>query len=921
MISGRIEIRLLGRFEIQIGDDRFGIERFERRSAVDLVQYLALSPERRRHREQIYEALWPEADPDRARRRLYKATTLARKALGFPDSVRMQGDVVSLFPDLDCRLDCDVVENADLSDAQAVDAAIDAYRGELLADDPYAEWSGQRRRVLAERYRQLVRSTERWDTAIELDPTDEEAHVALMRDDLAAGARATVLRRYDLLVDALAQIGAVPGPEAERLREAAGSQPLRLPVERLVVADDRLIGRHLALKSVVRALQASRFTTVTGPGGVGKTHLARHVAAELFDDFDQQVWMCELGALSDAVGLPDEFLDSVGGSRHTDTDSFDSAVRIIGDRRVLVVFDNCEHLVESVRAFVDRLLDRCPQIRILATSREAIGAKAEVVVPLAPLSRAASIELFVTEVERRGGTVDIEDQTLDQICGRLDDAPLAIVLAAARARTLGLKGVERLLETRLDALRVEETMANANHTSLRTAIDWSFDLLQPDERLLLTDLGAFAKNFTLEGVLAVAGCRGSDETEIVDGFDRLVRRSLVMGPTPGPFGATFRLLESVRLFAREKTVDRRAADAHVDYVLTRVADARMGLRSDADAANDRFSFDFDDMRLARRRAAELNDHRLVALLSEMAPMALSLLRFEYLDWCEAAIGADPPQIESEDHARVAAAMAVFQASRGEVDRCVALARRALAVAPDDDVVLFAVGWLLGATGQEDRGRACFERLAADPTGRAGQLRSGAMLALVVIYSVHVDLKPLVAMSEALVGGGRVYRVNHLAIRSMYRLTQGSVADAVADLDEAIALADRHEHRFNSTAIRDLRAFTHVHFGSMADAYWAVKDSLEWPQRRGVWTLALNGLTMTSRLLTNDDNPEIATMLLAASQDAGLRHRTEAVRKPLIDELRVHDEFETWWRAGEAIDVRSAISLAVGVLETKLQLVG
>jgi predicted ATPase/DNA-binding SARP family transcriptional activator len=925
MAGGLVEIGLLGRFEISMDGDRFGAERFDRRAGLHLVQYLALSPGRRRHREQIQHALWPDAGADLARRRLYKATTLARKALGSPTTVVVDGDTIVLFPEADVRIDCDEFEALSLDDPAAIERGLHLYRGELLTDQPYAEWALARRRALSDRHLDLLRAAGAWASVVELDPTDEPAHVAMMRSDLDAGNVSAVLRRYELLAATLsAELGSRPGAEAEELRLAAlagdGGGQSGQPIEgKPVSADDSLIGRYHAVKSVARAVQAGRLVTVCGPGGVGKTHLARHVAHQLSEEFDGRVWLCELGNLANSDDLADEFLDSVGGARHTDTDSFDSAARLIANRRALVVVDNCEHLIASTRTMITRLLAVCPELHLLATSREALETPTEIVIQLEPLSRASAIELFEAEVARRGGTVDPDDPAVDRVCERLDDAPLAIVLAAARARALGVGGIERMLDERLDSLRIEGEPASAHHSSLRAAIDWSYDLLSADEQALLSDLGAFANRFTIDGVLAVAGDRdGRRDNEILDDFDRLVRRSLVAGPSTGPDGSTYRLLESVRLFAREKSRDHGAADAHLDYVLDRVSTSGPLLRVDSDRAISRFNFDWDDIRLARLHAgAKDDDTALVDLLGNVAPFALTLLRFEFLDWCEASIGPDPEELPTVMHARTAAAKAVLSAYRGQAQRSLALAERASTVAPDDDVVLFAVGWLQGATGQGDLGRASFERLVADPAGTAGSLRSGALLALAVVYSVHVDLKPLVAMAEAMADQGGLYRINHLAIRGLYHLYHGSVDEAVADLDRSIELADSSQHRFNSTAIRDLRAYTHLHFTTEAQACWAVLDALEWPAKRGVWPLAVNALGLGAAVLSRGGDHEFATMVLAASHQSELRHRSESNRNHLLADLRKHPEFDAWWSAGEAMDLRGAINLTTNLLEAKL----
>lgn len=220
-----VEIALLGRFEVAVSGERIPDRSWSRRHAAALVKLLALAPGRRLHREQVIDLLWPDSLVDTAMPKLHKATHFARRAIGRDDAVVLRDNTLALFPHVDIAADAVAFEQharAALSreDVEAAQRALDGYRGELLPDDRYEDWATERREHLAMLHRELLRLTGRWAALVALDPSDEEAHLELMRAQAARGRRSAALRQFARMERALRRdLGVAPSAEAARLRD------------------------------------------------------------------------------------------------------------------------------------------------------------------------------------------------------------------------------------------------------------------------------------------------------------------------------------------------------------------------------------------------------------------------------------------------------------------------------------------------------------------------------------------------------------------------------------------------------------------------------------------------------------------------------------------------------------------------------
>jgi predicted ATPase/serine/threonine protein kinase len=355
----------------------------------------------------------------------------------------------------------------------------------------------------------------------------------------------------------------------------------------LPAAVTSFVGRERELADCARQLESTRWLTLVGMGGSGKTRLARRLAEQALEAFPDGVWFVDLTALKHQERVPESLADAAGIQEEPGVPILKTLLASFAERRVLIVLDNCEELLDPVSHLGLALLEGCPGLKLLATSREPTGSPGEVVVPVAPLGLPAeggdadpgvlaaneSVRLFVERAVAASPAFTLGAQNagaVAEICRRLDGIPLAIELAAARARTLPVEQLAARLDDRFRLLTGGSRAAAPRHRTLRAAIAWSDALLEADERELFVRLGAFAGAWSLTSAVALAGA-DRDEFEVLDAMTRLVDRSLVV-VTPSVAGETrYRYLETVRQFALDRLVETGEEPAlrarHLDYFL------------------------------------------------------------------------------------------------------------------------------------------------------------------------------------------------------------------------------------------------------------------------------------------------------------------------------------------------------------------
>ena len=339
------------------------------------------------------------------------------------------------------------------------------------------------------------------------------------------------------------------------------------------------IGRERDEKEIAELLAKHRLVTLQGAGGIGKTRLSLQVAADLMDDFPDGVWLVELAALNDARLVPQAIASVLGVKEEAGHPVIDALVKFVADRRLLVILDNCEHLVEACALVARRVLGAGPHVRILASSREPLHVAGEAIYPLQPLAvpdpygsfRKSAIEgfaaarLFIeraTAAQPAFAVSDDNAMAVAGICQRLDGIPLALELAAARVRSLSVEQISARLSDRFRLLTGGDRTALPRQQTLRALIDWSFDLLTPQERVLFRRLAAFAGGFTLEAAESVGAGESIDAIDVLFLLTNLVEKSLV---TMDAGGERYRLLETVRHYA----LDRLASSGEADATRTR----------------------------------------------------------------------------------------------------------------------------------------------------------------------------------------------------------------------------------------------------------------------------------------------------------------------------------------------------------------
>lgn len=716
----------------------------------------------------LCDALWGDPRPDAAMATLQSHMSRARRLLD-PDGtiLALDGGYRLDLPDgvLDAdrfaRLTRQAREDPDPARAAALHRdALDLWRGPA-----FGELDDERLRAEAARLDELrVATIEDW-IGCRLAAGDDPALIgdleglttanrfrerfvrqlvlALHRDGRQADALRAASRFRLLLRDGM---GLDPSPalvalEAQVLADdpalrRPGERPTPPPPRAPVVDDPTpLVGRERELVRIGRAVTDDPVVALVGPGGVGKTRLARRVAAGA-TGLGDGVAVVELAAVSDPAALLDAVATALDVQPHPQLDLEDALVAALSRRHQLVVLDSCEHVLDDLVPIVDRIRSHCPRVHVLATSREALGLPGEVVLTVPPLVTAsgespepdlvAEIPAVALLLDRVGAAVPgftltpANAPVIIEICRRLDGLPLALELVAARFRSLSPETILDRLDGPATVLDASMRSADPRHRTLRDTIAWSYAHLAHAEQVLFARLSTFAGSFDLDAVVAV--CRpGHDEgdgTDVVEGLAGLVDRSMVQLVADG---TRYQLLETLREFGREQLEDAGEAEAvaaaHLRWFTDHAERASVGLGGPDEAAwSRRLEADFDDLRRAHRRALRTGDvEAALRLVAGLREFAFRHIRYELTTWAATSL-ALPGASTDPRWPVVAAVVSYGHFVRGDLEASIDVGLRVVAASgPATDgsgLAERALGNSLFYLGRTDEALGWMDRMVA-----------------------------------------------------------------------------------------------------------------------------------------------------------------------------------------------------------------
>jgi predicted ATPase/DNA-binding SARP family transcriptional activator/tetratricopeptide (TPR) repeat protein len=578
--------------------------------------------------------LWPESEESRALLYLRRELMHLRQALG-PECGRLLSPGRSLQLDL-TGADCDLLTfDAAITrgDESSLEVAVSLYGGPLLegCDEEWVILERQSReqahltaleRLAESAYARgdTPAAVSRLRSVVALDPLRETTQRALMKALADSGDSAAAVQVYrDLRLYLRRELNAEVDPETTSLfhgirdtvrrRSQPASRAVRTDrgarITRIPSPLTPLVGRNQERWEVRRRLGNCRLLTLTGTGGVGKTRLAIEIAEEMKEDFAGGVCFVELAALTDAALVPQAVMDGIGLKPNPGRNASEALADRLKSSDLLLVLDNCEHLAQPCAKLAGTLLGACAHLRILTTSREPLGIAGESVwrvpslsVPpatdhlgnrdknlVAEVMEYEAVTLFVERAQqaRSDFALTVHNvESVSRVCRRLDGIPLAIELAAARVRSLTVEDIDGKLDQRFGLLTGGSRTALPRQKTLRSLIDWSYDLLNEPEKALLCRLSVFAGGWTVEAAEQVCAGTLVAQWEVLDLLTSLADKNLIVAETFGP-SVRYRLLETMRQYARDRLLESGDSELwrgrHLEYFLALAEEALPHLTS------------------------------------------------------------------------------------------------------------------------------------------------------------------------------------------------------------------------------------------------------------------------------------------------------------------------------------------------------
>jgi predicted ATPase/class 3 adenylate cyclase len=667
------------------------------------------------------------------------------------------------------------------------------------------------------------------------------------------------------------------------------------------------VGRNDEVKRLTAEIPTSRLVTLVGPGGVGKTRLSIEVAAAGAEDFSDGVWFVELASLAGADAVLHAVASTLSVSPEAGSTLLQSIVRSLRGQRMLIVLDNCEHVIDAAAGIAAAVIREAPTVTILASSRERLAVGGERVWAVSALDSAVeAVELFcerAAAADQRFEPANEDMAVIRRICARLDGMPLAVELAAVRARSMSLEQLAERLDDRFRLLRSSARGGPERHQTLRATVEWSYQLLTSDEQVVFDRLSVFAGSFDLKAAEAVCGGRPLDRFDVVDLLVSLVDKSLV---AVDRLTGRYRLLEMLRQYGAEQLEGRGQVDTlrseHLAHFLEVAGHARRLLHGDSYVEGVAvFEAEWDNLRAAVDWAAERGD-AVAASTLVVAPFwyAVFFLRHELGAWAELVRplrGVSPA---------VHGVRAYFAFMKGDVDGTYQRARDGIAGAPTPTHPDTAICWQAkissdAALGRHDCVRNEITTYAAAATDIEDPYSAAVQFALLALFPTD----PGQAQGFVTAAKDRSAGIANPSLAVMIGVAEAVAAFAAGRHAESAALfreAGRHTDaagpypRAIVTWMIALRAAAPGFGMDPASAYreaiTLLRDLQEWAN---LWTTVESLATWWART----GSLEQAATAMGYLDRAGRRFFNLAARRAHADQLIGEDPDAARWRANGA----------------------
>jgi predicted ATPase/class 3 adenylate cyclase len=745
------------------------------------------------------------------------------------------------------------------------------------------------------------------------------------------------------------------------VRQADWWMPVRDIPNNLPFQATSFVGRETELDEVKAYLDKVRLLTLLGMGGLGKTRLCLQAAAELMHKFPDGVWFLDLSPLREDAHVAAEAAQILGVKSEPDRTLVQAICAHLKARRALIVLDNCEHLVKPSAELAQAILRAAANVRILATSREALHVPGEQSYPLHPLplpprgaaiddvAQSTAVRLFVARAQQHKPSFALDAAqaaSVAELVARLEGIPLALELAAARVRSLSVADINNRLNDRYKILTGGARVLQERQQTLRALVDWSYDLLTPTEQTLLARLGVFVGGFDLEAAEQVCGVDPLPRDDILDLLGSLVDKSLVLLDEQHGT-ARYRMLETIRDYAREKLAqDGALADAaarHAQHYFALAKRAREGIQGPEQAEwIQRLEADIDNLRATMALGLDGGVDPFIAVKLAVALQTFWMLRGYSSEGRRVVRAAlDVEDVASSDLARawalyvggcLAESQSDFREAREMLEHCLVL-RRGLGTRFDIAAALSTLSLVRLRTG-DAVSAAAGEQEALQILREIGN-RRGELIALIHLGQVAEVLDDHEAAKNNFEQALAISReIQDQEAEGECELRLGQVAFAGDDLAEAelwfrrssTLCREAADQRGEANAQRWLGR-VEVRTGRLASARTRLAEALGAYRRFEMWDELLGCLEDFAELGHGEGEPSLALRLAAAAHRARERlvlphtPRDEALQNALVSDYRraTKESPDDAWREGLAWDVEDAVRSALaGKLDSVVQ---